>query len=574
MKKTLLILFFIFGFYQTNHAQAVGLLGTALSGYTANDINLTQISQYEFVLLNQTFTVGTVKFRKDDSWTINWGSSDFPNGIGVQDGAEIPVPAGTYDIYFKINTGLYSFTAHDNIGIIGTAVSANGFTGDDINLSTTDNIHFSVYYPFTTGAMKIRKDDSWTTNWGSSSFPSGFGVQDGANIPVPAGNYLFTFNRQTGEYNFSGTPTYPNISIIGTAIPNGNFFGPDVDMTTTDGITYTLNNYTFTNGELKFRQDHSWTTNWGGTNFPMGTGILNSTNNLPIPAGTYTVTFNIQNGTYSFVGTPFPKIGIWGPAVNSQLGYTAPDVKMNTVDGINYTLSDFYFSSGNGYFRQDDNPTLVWGSTTFPTGTAVSNGPSLFIPGGEYYVYFNRNTGDYSFSYPIVSVVGTAVAGWDTDLIMNTTDGENYYLAYSFNIGECKFRKNNSWNTNWGGTAFPVGTATALSSSNIPVSSTGFDYVTFNRYTLNYSFSSSLNNDVFSTNSITVFPNPTNSNWNFNSKEIIEKIEITDVLGKHILEIIPHSENVIIDSSKFNSGIYFAKISSLNSNQTIKLIKN
>ena len=52
MKKTLLLLIFIFGFYQTNHAQAVGILGPALSGYTANDINLTQISQYEFILLN------------------------------------------------------------------------------------------------------------------------------------------------------------------------------------------------------------------------------------------------------------------------------------------------------------------------------------------------------------------------------------------------------------------------------------------------------------------------------------------------------------------------------------------
>ena len=43
----------------------------------------------------------------------------------------------------------------------------------------------------------------------------------------------------------------------------------------------------------------------------------------------------------------------------------------------------------------DDNGTLVWGSTTFPTGTAVSNGPSLFIPGGEWSVTFNRLTDYY-----------------------------------------------------------------------------------------------------------------------------------------------------------------------------------
>jgi hypothetical protein len=145
--------------------------------------------------------------------------------------------------------------------------------------------------------------------------------------------------------------TYPTISIIGTA---SSGWGTDIVMATTDGITYTLTDYTLSNGELKFRQDYDWATNWGGTNFPSGTGILNGTNNIPIQAGIYTITFNRTNATYTFIGTTFPSIGIWGPAVNSQLGYTAPDVDMNTTDGINYTLSGFYFSSGNAYFRQDN----------------------------------------------------------------------------------------------------------------------------------------------------------------------------------------------------------------------------
>ena len=30
----------------------------------------------------------------------------------------------------------------------------------------------------------------WAPNWGSTTFPYGFGVNGGANIPVTAGNYL------------------------------------------------------------------------------------------------------------------------------------------------------------------------------------------------------------------------------------------------------------------------------------------------------------------------------------------------------------------------------------------------
>lgn len=571
MKKTLLLFLLLFGISQTNYSQAVGILGTALNGYDVADIDLTQISQNEFVLKNQLFSTGTVKFRKDDSWTINWGSADFPNGIGVQDGPNIPITAGMYDVYFKINTGLYSFYQHENIGIIGTAVSSNGFTGDDINLSTVDNINFSIYYPFLNGTMKIRKDDAWTTNWGSADFPSGTGTQDGVDIPVPAGNYLFTINIQTGAYSFSGTTTYPTISIVGTA---SSGWGTDIDMITTDGVTYTLTNYALSNGELKFRQDYAWTTSWGGTNFPSGTGILNSSNNIPIPAGVYDITFNRINGTYTFIGTPFPSIGIWGPAVNSQLGYTAPDVDMNTIDGIHYTLSGFYFSSGNAYFRQDNDSGLTWGSTIFPSGTAVSNGPSLFIPGNEWFVTFNRVTGDYSFTYPSIGILGTALNGFDVaDTDLTTTDGFNYSISdLTLTDGEVKFRKDNLWTSNWGSAAFPSGTGTQ-DGANIPVTAGNY-HVTFDKSTGNYNFILLLSSDGYNLKNIVVFPNPTNSNWNFSSTEMIDSVEITDVLGKTILKSNTKSENIIIDASQWNSGIYFAKITIGSSIQTVKLIKN
>jgi|GEM_PF-6097596 len=56
-----------------------------------------------------------VKFRLNADWTINWGATDFPSGIGFQDGPNIPVPIGLdapvdeYDIIFNCHTGEYTF---------------------------------------------------------------------------------------------------------------------------------------------------------------------------------------------------------------------------------------------------------------------------------------------------------------------------------------------------------------------------------------------------------------------------------------------------------------------------------
>lgn len=52
---------------------------------------------------------GYVKFRSNSSWVINWGSNFFPEGTGRQDGPDIPVKAGEYQIRFNSETGEYSF---------------------------------------------------------------------------------------------------------------------------------------------------------------------------------------------------------------------------------------------------------------------------------------------------------------------------------------------------------------------------------------------------------------------------------------------------------------------------------
>ena len=369
------------------------------------------------------------------------------------------------------------------------------------------------------------------------------------------------------------------ISMIGSTSPSGSW-SVDTNLTTTDNITYIKNNVVLTTATdpattgLKFRQDGQWTTNWGNSNFPSGTAVLNGANIMTI-AGIYDVTFNRINGTYTFIPViVFPSIGIWGPAVDSQNGYAGPDVDMITTDGITYTLSGFYFSSGNAYFRQDDNGSLVWGSTSFPSGTAVSSGPSLFIPGNEWFVTFNRLTGEYSFTYPSVGILGTALSGFTaTDNDLNTTDGYNYnILGLTLLDGEVKFRKDNLWTTNWGSLGFPLGTGTQ-NGQNIPVTAGTYN-ISFEITSGNYDFSNTLTNTEEAISNLIIYPNPTNTNWTISNSTDIDSVQIFDVNGKELQVFEPNTSEFILSSTSLSNGIYFIKVKSGLDFTVQKIIKN
>lgn len=364
------------------------------------------------------------------------------------------------------------------------------------------------------------------------------------------------------------------ISIVGTGVngwPPTN--GPEITLSTTDNITYTITNLTITTGVVKFRQDYDWATNWGGSTFPNGQGVQNGPD-IPTVAGIYDVTLNRINGTYTFIGTAaFPSIGIWGPAVDSQNGYAGPDVDMITSDGITYTLSGFNFSSGNAYFRQDNATNFVWGSTAFPSGIAVLNGPSIPVNGGEFFVTFNRNSGAYSFDYPSIGILGDALNGWNDDTDLATTNGFTYAISnLTLSNGSVKFRKDNSWTVNWGSSDFPTGTGTQ-GGPDIPVTAGTYD-ITFERTSGNYVFTSTLTAQENRLINLKIYPNPTSSDWTFSHSAAIESIELFDINGKKLQNVLPNTTGFTLSGSELPSGVYFVKIKSGADFSWQKIIKN
>lgn len=74
--------------------------------------------------------------------------------------------------------------------------------------------------------------------------------------------------------------------------------------------------------------------------------------------------------------------------------------------------------------------------------------------------------------------------------------------------------------------------------------------------------------------SFNVYPNPSNNVWNVKTNNtIINSVQVFDILGKQVVSLTSNSNEVQIDASTLNTGLYFARIESNSGTKTIKLIK-
>ncbi|MCS6832259.1 MAG: SusF/SusE family outer membrane protein, partial [Flammeovirgaceae bacterium] len=258
---------------------------------------------------------GEVKFRANNSWTVNWGGSGFPEGTGTQDGPNIKIDnAGWYFVQFNDLSGAYKFTSV-KVGIIGDATP--GGWGTPTFMTPAGGRNWSIAINLEAKEMKFRLGNDWTVNWGGTGFPTGVGTQDGPNIKIPnAGFYVINFNDETGAYSFS--TGFNTIGIIGNATTGSHDTGwaQDIDMRKNENnpAEWSIVIYLY-QGELKFRANDSWTVNWGANSFPTGVGVQDGPN-IPVnQAGYYSVVFNSATGAYTFTRltpTVYTTVGIIG----------------------------------------------------------------------------------------------------------------------------------------------------------------------------------------------------------------------------------------------------------------------
>lgn len=289
---------------------------------------------------------------------------------------------------------------------------------------------------------------------------------------------------------------------------------------------------------------------------------------------------------FSFANAQLNSVAIVGGATPNGWPTNAPNEvdthQMTTTDGVNWTILNIILKNNAVKFRGNNSWALPynWGGTSFPNGTAIIDGSGITTVAGVYNVTFNSSTLVYKFdriAEQVISIIGGATPGeWVTDTDMTTLDGTIYTLNnVSLIPGPLKFRGDHSWDlpNNWGGTAFPSGTA-VVDANGITIPTAGNYTITFNKTSLAYTFTTTLGVKDFNAVNFKVYPNPTQGNWVFNSSEKnIESIVIVDITGKIVKTTAPKSNQTSIDASGLTPGIYFANITTATGTQILKLIK-
>lgn len=233
-----------------------------------------------------------------------WGDNE---GDGVADlyGASIKLAndaqEGYYIISFVDNTFDYSVEFDrglypDNLFLVGGSSGAGWENTAAVQFEKRGDGIFRTYQYLEVdgGGFKfLPMRGSWSGDYGQAkNAAAGTITQDDEdNVTVPAnGFYRIDVNFTTGTF----TVVASSWGIIGDATAGG--WDNDTDMTssaTKGSYTWTITT-TFTDGQIKFRENDGWDINYG---LGSAAGVLgfNSSNNIPITAGTRTVTITLNS---------------------------------------------------------------------------------------------------------------------------------------------------------------------------------------------------------------------------------------------------------------------------------------
>lgn len=153
-----------------------------------------------------------IRLRGD--WTDQWGMND--GSFVFQDGGSgnIVVDAnGFYTITLDTENNEISMAPYEGTPAVYDGISMSGdFNGwSDTEMtafSTVEGVENHLWSATLTSpaggtTVKFKMTGSWDTNWGGTGFPYGVGVGNGANISLPEGEWIVTFNDIDGSYAFT-----------------------------------------------------------------------------------------------------------------------------------------------------------------------------------------------------------------------------------------------------------------------------------------------------------------------------------------------------------------------------------
>lgn len=156
---------------------------------------------------------------------------------------------------------------------------------------------YVAYFTVTSNGseIKFRKNSSWSENYGDDG-ANGTLEASGANIAIDAGTYRVLWDISANTYTIENYAW----GIVGGAANGWDESNTDIPLSYDGTIdSWVAKDVVLKDGEIKFRFNNKWGGDKGGATNALKGSLGGS--NIKVTAGTYTITVNFTDETYSIV---------------------------------------------------------------------------------------------------------------------------------------------------------------------------------------------------------------------------------------------------------------------------------
>jgi len=267
-----------------------GIVGSGYNNWGAyEDQTFYSTSDANIFVSYATLIDGEIKFRENDDWASDFGDTG-ADGTLDAGGDNIAVTAGTYKITMNLNDNTYTIEPF-SWGVVGSGYNDWGASPDAKFYYDYTTDTFKVGVRLIDGEIKFRQNNAWDINIGDTG-ADGTLDDGGDNLAVTAGHYTITLDFNANTYTIETADLY---GVVGSGY---NDWGATQDFTLTPlgNDIWVGDIATFIDGEIKFRINDDWGTNYGDTG---ADGTLDDGgDNIAVTAGNYRIKLDIASGTY------------------------------------------------------------------------------------------------------------------------------------------------------------------------------------------------------------------------------------------------------------------------------------
>ncbi len=240
--------------------------------------------------------------------------------------------------------------------------------------------------------------------------------------------------------------------VVGSGYNDWGSAGPDAKFYTTAAAGVIVSYVNLVDGDIKFRENNEWGGDLGD-NAPAD-GILEPGDNIPVTAGDYKITIDLNDMSYTIepfswgvVGSGYNDWGSAGPDAKFYYDYTTDTFKVGVklIDGdikirpLNTWSGDLGDANGDGILDSDSDNNIA-------------------VTAGHYLITVDFKDNSYSIvSSPVWGAVGSGYNDWGSAgpdaALTEIQPGVMYADDITLIDGEIKFRPDNTWDGDLGDNA-------------------------------------------------------------------------------------------------------------------------